>query len=47
MDNVEEIRRTVAEAKGITEFQRRVYMALLDVPRGETISYGELARRIA
>lgn len=46
MDNVEETRRTVAEAKGITEFQRRVYMALLDVPRGETISYGELARRI-
>lgn len=46
MDNVEELRRTVAEAKGITEFQRRVYMALLDVPRGETISYGELARRI-
>ena len=29
-----------------TEFQRRVWLALLDVPRGSTISYGELARRV-
>jgi methylated-DNA-[protein]-cysteine S-methyltransferase len=27
-------------------FQRRVWRALLDIPYGETISYGELARRI-
>lgn len=30
----------------ITPFQRRVYLALLDIPAGETITYGELARRI-
>ena len=29
-----------------TEFQRRVWAGLLEVPYGETISYGELARRI-
>jgi methylated-DNA-[protein]-cysteine S-methyltransferase len=29
-----------------TPFQQRVWRALLDVPYGETISYGELARRI-
>ena len=29
-----------------TEFQRRVWGALRDIPYGETISYGELARRI-
>jgi methylated-DNA-[protein]-cysteine S-methyltransferase len=28
-------------------FQRRVWHALRDIPYGETISYGELARRIA
>jgi methylated-DNA-[protein]-cysteine S-methyltransferase len=33
------------EAEG-TPFQRRVWKALLDIPYGETISYGELARRI-
>jgi methylated-DNA-[protein]-cysteine S-methyltransferase len=27
-------------------FQRRVWQALRDIPYGETISYGELARRI-
>jgi methylated-DNA-[protein]-cysteine S-methyltransferase len=27
-----------------TEFQRRVWVALCDIPYGETISYGELAR---
>jgi methylated-DNA-[protein]-cysteine S-methyltransferase len=27
-----------------TEFQRRVWTALCDIPYGETISYGELAR---
>lgn len=29
-----------------TTFQQRVWRALLDVPYGETISYGELASRI-
>lgn len=29
-----------------TDFQRRVWRALLDIPYGKTISYGELARRI-
>jgi methylated-DNA-[protein]-cysteine S-methyltransferase len=29
-----------------TPFQRRVWQGLLDIPYGETISYGELARRI-
>lgn len=29
-----------------TEFQRRVWRALLEIPWGKTISYGELARRI-
>jgi methylated-DNA-[protein]-cysteine S-methyltransferase len=30
-----------------TEFQRRVWRALTEIPYGQTISYGELARRIA
>lgn len=29
-----------------TDFQRRVWRALSDIPYGKTISYGELARRI-
>lgn len=29
-----------------TEFQRRVWAGLLEIPYGETISYGELAARI-
>jgi len=29
-----------------TEFQRRVWWALTEIPYGKTISYGELARRI-
>ncbi len=29
-----------------TPFQQRVWKALLDIPYGETISYGELAARI-
>lgn len=29
-----------------TEFQKRVWNALLDIPFGETTSYGELARRL-
>lgn len=39
--------RTIVETDGsITEFQRKVYLALLDVPRGSTISYKELGERI-
>ena len=38
---VEEIKDMVRSAPGITEFQRRVYLALLDVPKGSLISYGE------
>lgn len=41
-----DIRTRVLSATNITEFQRRVYLELLNVPRGSTISYGELARRI-
>lgn len=29
-----------------TEFQRRVWSELLNIPFGQTISYGELARRV-
>lgn len=29
-----------------TEFQRRVWRELLAVPRGQTVTYGELARRV-
>jgi methylated-DNA-[protein]-cysteine S-methyltransferase len=29
-----------------TDFQRRVWEALREIPYGETVSYGELARRI-
>lgn len=29
-----------------TDFQRRVWSALCEIPYGETISYGELARRV-
>ena len=29
-----------------TDFQRRVWQALLEIPYGETFSYGELARRV-
>lgn len=39
--------RTIVEKDGrITDFQRKVYLALLDVPRGATISYKELGERI-
>ena len=29
-----------------TEFQRSVWQALLEIPYGETVSYGEIARRL-
>lgn len=41
-----DIRQRVIESRDITEFQRKVYLALLDVPRGETISYRDLGERI-
>ncbi len=37
--------RSPVRARG-TAFQKRVWEALRKIPRGETISYGELARRI-
>lgn len=40
------IRHQVLTDCSITEFQRRVYLALLDVPCGTTISYKELGQRI-
>ena len=46
MRDIDEVRDMVLKASGITEFQRMVYLELLNVPCGETISYGELARRI-
>ena len=36
----------VVDSKGISAFRLRVYLELLNVPRGETITYGELARRL-
>ena len=41
-----DIKELVLNSTEITEFQRRVYIELLNVPRGATITYGELARRI-
>lgn len=41
-----DLRRKILSAKGLTDFQRRVYLALLDIPQGTTITYGELARRV-
>lgn len=40
------IEERVKSDQSITEFQRRVYLELLNIPCGETISYGELAHRI-
>ena len=36
----------VVDSRGLSSFRLRVYLELLNVPRGETITYGELARRI-
>ena len=41
-----DIREVVLRSEEITEFQRRVYLELLNVPHGTTITYGELAQRI-
>ena len=44
--DVDAVRQRVLSSEEITEFQRKVYLELLKVPCGETITYGELARRI-
>ena len=36
----------VVDSRGLSPFRLRVYLELLNVPHGETITYGELARRI-
>ena len=36
----------VVDSKGLSDFRLRVYMELLKVPRGSTVTYGELARRL-
>ena len=41
-----DISEKVRSCKEITEFQKKVFLELLKVPAGQTISYGELARRI-
>ena len=41
-----DIRKLIEESTEITPFQRRVYLELLNVPAGETITYSELARRV-
>ena len=46
MSDIASIRQKVLDDTSITDFQRRVYLELLRVPRGETVTYGELARRI-
>lgn len=43
---MDDIHDKVLGSTEITPFQRRVYLALLDVPAGTTITYGELAERI-
>jgi len=36
----------VVDSRGLSDFHLRIYMELLKVPRGTTVTYGELARRI-
>ena len=40
------IRTRVELSTEITPFQRKVYLELLNIPAGQTITYGELAHRI-
>ena len=42
----DEIHKRIENSTAITPFQRRVYRELLNISAGETISYGELARRV-
>ena len=46
MQNMTDIRKIVETDSRITNFQRKVYLALLDVPRGTTVSYKELGKMI-
>ena len=46
MQNMTDIRRIVETDSRITNFQRKVYLALLEVPRGTTVSYKELGEMI-
>lgn len=46
MPDMMSIRQRVEADTSITPFQRRVYLALLEVPKGCTITYGQLAQRI-
>lgn len=46
MQTQEDIRRIVETDPNITAFQRKVYLALLEVPRGSTISYKALGTKI-
>ncbi len=43
---IDVLRERVLRSREITEFQRKVYLELLNVPAGQTITYGELARRV-
>lgn len=44
--SVEDIAQEVRRSAAISAFQRRVYLALLSVPEGETITYKALGQRI-
>jgi len=46
MENVSTIRERVRRDPGISDFRRKVYDALLDVPEGYVTTYGALAKRI-
>ena len=41
-----DIRKILELSTNISPFQKRVYLELLNVPEGETVTYGEVARRI-
>lgn len=43
---MDDIRKIIEKDTHITSFQRKVYLALLDVPRGTTISYKQLGKKI-
>lgn len=45
-ETIKDIRAIVEQDSRITDFQRKVYLALLEVPRGATVSYKELGERI-
>lgn len=43
---MDDIRKIIEKDTHITSFQRKVYLALLDVPRGTTISYKQLGEKM-